>query len=64
MKRTTQPTAEYFDATLGCTVKVYPEKQTKRRSWMRGESFLGAKLRIPEEGERMFATFSRKNGKY
>ncbi len=48
----------------GVTVNVYPEKKVKRKAWMRGEGFCGAKMRIPEEGERMFATFSRKNGKY
>ena len=48
----------------GVTVTVYPEKKVKRRAWMRGEGYCGAKMRIPEDGERMFATFSRKNGKY
>lgn len=48
----------------GILVTVYPEKKVKRKAWMRGEGFCGAKLRIPEEGNRMFATFSRKNGKY
>lgn len=48
----------------GVTVTVYPEKKVKRKMWMRGEGFCGAKMRIPEDGERMFATFSRKNGKY
>ena len=48
----------------GVLVTVYPEKKVKRKAWMRGEGFCGAKYRIPEEGNRMFATFSRKNGKY
>lgn len=48
----------------GVLVTVYPEKKVKRKAWMRGEGFCGAKARIPEEGNRMFATFSRKNGKY
>jgi hypothetical protein len=48
----------------GILVTVYPEKKVKRKAWMRGEGFCGAKHRIPEEGNRMFATFSRKNGKY
>lgn len=48
----------------GILVTVYPEKKVKRKAWMRGEGFCSVKARIPEEGNRMFATFSRKNGKY
>ena len=48
----------------GILVTVYPEKKVKRKAWMRGEGYCSVKARIPEEGNRMFATFSRKNGKY
>lgn len=64
MKRTVQPTTEYFDAALGCAVKVYAEKQVKRRSWMRGESFCGVKQRTEADTGGMLVPFSRKNGKY
>lgn len=63
MENTMKAIREYINED-GVKVTVYPEKKVKRKLWMRGESFCGAKLRIPEEGERMFATFSRKNGKY
>jgi hypothetical protein len=58
-----KPVTQYKNEQ-GVLVTVYPEKKVKRKAWMRGEGFCGAKIRIPEEGERMFATFSRKNGKY
>ena len=48
----------------GITVTVYPEKKVKRKAWMRGEAFLSQKMRIGDENDRMFARFSRKNGKY
>ena len=48
----------------GITVNVYPEKKVKRIPWQRGEAFLGQKMRIGDENDRMFARFTRKNGKY
>ena len=59
-----KPTERYFDEALNVWINIYEEKKVKRKAWMRGEGFCGAKMRIPEDGERMFATFSRKNGKY
>lgn len=55
---------EYFDANLNVMVQVYPEKKVKRTPWQRGEAFLGQKMRIGDENDRMFARFTRKNGKY
>ena len=63
MKRKPTPIREYFSAELNCIVKVYPDKPVKRIPWQRGESYLGAKLRIPEETGCMFAQFSRKHGR-
>ena len=63
MKRKIEPIATYFNAD-GIEVKVYAEKQVKRIPWQRGEAFLGQKMRIGDENDRMFARFTRKNGKY
>lgn len=62
--RTAQPTERYFDPALNTFVNVYEEKKVKRKAWMRGEAFLSQKMRIGDENDRMFARFSRKNGKY
>lgn len=62
--RTAQPTERYFDPVLNVMVNVYEEKKVKRKAWMRGEAFLSQKMRIGDENDRMFARFSRKNGKY
>lgn len=59
-----QPTERYFNEELGVFVNVYAEKKQKRRAWMRGEAFLSQKMRIGDENDRMFARFTRKNGKY
>lgn len=48
----------------GVTVTVYPEKKVKRIPWQRGEAYLSQKARIGDENDRLFARFSRKNGKY
>ena len=56
--------SSYYDAELKATVTVYPEKKVKRIPWQRGEAFLGQKMRIGDENDRMFARFTRKNGKY
>jgi hypothetical protein len=58
-----KPIGEYVNAD-GVTVTVYPEKKVKRRAWMRGEAYLSQKMRIGDENDRMFARFTRKNGKY
>lgn len=58
-----KPISEYIDAD-GNKVTVYAEKPTKRKAWMRGEALYGMKMRIPEEGDRCFVQFKRKNGKY
>lgn len=63
-KRKIEAVSEYFNEALGCMVKVYPEKQVKRRAWMRGESFLGITKRIEADTGGMLAKFSRKPGKY
>jgi hypothetical protein len=63
MKRKLEPIATYFN-TDGVEVKVYTEKKVKRIPWQRGEAFLGQKMRIGDETDRMFARFTRKNGKY
>lgn len=62
--KTMQPSERYFDESLGVWVNVYEEKKQKRRAWMRGEAFLSQKMRIGDENDRMFARFTRKNGKY
>lgn len=59
-----QPSERYFDENLGVFVNVYEEKKVKRKAWMRGEAFLSQKMRIGDENDRMFARFTRKNGKY
>lgn len=59
-----QPLERYYDESLGVWVNVYEEKKVKRRAWMRGEAFLSQKMRIGDENDRMFARFTRKNGKY
>ena len=56
--------SSYYDPELNTTVTVYPEKKVKRIPWQRGEAFLGQKMRIGDENDRMFARFTRKNGKY
>lgn len=64
MAKAMQPVKSYFNEELGIMVNVYPEKKAKRSTWMRGEAFLSQKMRIGDENDRMFARFSRKNGKY
>lgn len=59
-----KPTERYFDEKLNVWVNVYEEKKTKHRPWMRGEAYLSQKMRIGDENDRMFARFTRKNGKY
>lgn len=59
-----QPSERYFDPILNVFVNVYQEKKVKRKAWMRGEAFLSQKMRIGDENDRMFARFTRKNGKY
>lgn len=59
-----QPTERYFDPVLNVFVNIYEEKKVKRKPWMRGEAFACAKMRIGDENDRMFARFTRKNGKY
>lgn len=63
MAKNIQPINSYVNAE-GVTVNVYPEKKVKRSTWMRGEAFLSQKMRIGDENDRMFARFTRKNGKY
>lgn len=58
-----KPIGEYT-STEGYKVTVYPEKKVKRTPWQRGEAFLSQKMRIGDENDRMFARFTRKNGKY
>ena len=62
--KTIQPSERYFDQSLGVWVNIYEEKKVKRKTWMRGEAFLSQKMRIGDENDRMFARFTRKNGKY
>ena len=64
MAKAMQPTDRYFDPALNAWINVYEEKKIKRRAWMRGEAFLSQKMRIGDENDRMFARFTRKNGKY
>ena len=61
--KTMQPSERYFDENLGVWVNIYEEKKVKRKTWMRGEAFLSQKMRIGDENDRMFARFTRKNGK-
>jgi hypothetical protein len=58
-----KPIEQYVNSE-GVIVTVYPEKKVKRKVWMRGEAFLSQKMRIGDENDRMFARFTRKNGKY
>ena len=46
----------------GLTIVVYPEKKVKRRMWQKNDTFYSAKMRI-EDGNGLFAQFSRKAGK-
>jgi len=46
----------------GVTIAVYPEKKAKRRIWQKNDTFYAAKMRI-DDGNGMFALFSRKAGK-
>lgn len=64
MMKAIQPTERYFDPILNVFVNVYEEKKVKRKAWMRGEAFACSKMRIGDENDRMFARFTRKNGKY
>ena len=64
MKRKIEAVAEYFNADLGCMVKVYPEKQRKHTPWQRGEAYLGMKMRIQEDTGAMMYQFTRKTGRY
>lgn len=64
MAKAIQPVERYFDEALNAWINVYAEKKVKRSTWMRGEAFLSQKMRIGDENDRMFARFSRKNGKY
>lgn len=61
MKRKIEPISSYVNAD-GVTVNVYAEKQVKRTPWQRGEAYLSQQMRISDD--RMFARFTRKNGKY
>lgn len=61
MTKQLQPIATYIN-DQGYTVTVYPEKKVKRRPWQRGEAYLSQQMRISDD--RMFARFTRKNGKY
>ena len=63
-KRKVEAVNEYFDNSLGCVVKVYPEKQVKRKAWMRGESFMGITQRVEADTGGMLMKFTRKHGKY
>ena len=64
MRASIQPTSKYFDNNLNVWVNIYEERKVKRHTWMRGEAYLSQKMRIGDENERMFARFTRKNGKY
>ena len=63
-KRKIEAVSEYFNEALGCMVKVYPEKQVKRRAWMRGEIFIGISQRTDNFAGGCMVPFSRKPGKY
>ncbi len=63
MAKVIEPIKEYVNED-GVTVKVYAEKKVKRIPWQRGEAYLSQQMRIGEEDDRMFARFTRKNGKY
>lgn len=58
-----KPLTQYVD-DQGITVTVFPEKKVRRKAWMRGEAWSGAKMRIGEDEDRCFVRFKRKNGKY
>ena len=64
MSKVIEPTNRYFNEELNQWVDQYPEKVVKRKLWMRGEAYLSQKMRIGDENDRMFARFTRKNGKY
>lgn len=64
MSKVIEPTNRYFNEQLNQWVDQYPEKAVKRKMWMRGEAYLSQKMRIGDENDRMFARFTRKNGKY
>lgn len=64
MGKVMQPSERYYDEKLGVWVNIYEEKKVKRTPWMRGEAYLSQKMRIGDENDRMFARFTRKNGKY
>jgi hypothetical protein len=55
-----QPISSYVEN--GLTINVYPEKKVKRRQWQKNDTFYSAKMRI-EDGNGMFANFSRKAGR-
>jgi hypothetical protein len=57
-----KPVSEYFDVELQVVVQVYEAPKTKKRLWMKNDTFYSAKMRI-EDGNGMFANFSRKPGK-
>ena len=57
-----KPISTYFDEKLGVFVQVYEAPKKKRIPWMKNDTFYSAKMRI-EDGNGMFATFSRKPGK-
>ena len=64
MAKAIEPSMQYFDPILNVMINVYEEKKVKRKAWMRGEAFACSKMRIGDENDRMFARFTRKNGKY
>ena len=55
-----KPISSYVEN--GVKVTVYPEKPVKKRLWQKNDTFYSAKMRI-EDGNGMFANFSRKAGK-
>lgn len=61
MKRKVEAINEYYNEALGCMVKVYPPKATKRTSWQKNDTFYGAKMRIDDDT--LFARFTRKAGR-
>lgn len=64
MAKKMEPVDRYFDEKLNAWVNVFEEKSEKRIPWQRGEAYLSQKARIGDENDRMFARFTRKNGKY
>ena len=63
-KMSTSKVINTYQNSDGVLVTVYAEKKVKRIPWQRGEAYLGMKVRIPEDGNRLIVPFSRKNGKY